>query len=71
MNNDTALEITRKPVGRLTYTMREACEALGVGPTTLYRLEKRKLLRSVQGLRHKRYSIEEIKRFIAGSVSVA
>lgn len=54
------------PVERLAFSSRELCAAIGVSPVTLWRLEKRGLLRPVQGIRHKLYAVAEVKRFIGG-----
>ena len=53
-------------IERLTYSTREACTALGVSPVTLWRLEKRGLLRPVAGLRTKLWPITELKAFVEG-----
>ena len=53
-------------VVRLTYTTREACIALGIGVTTLWRLEKRGLIRSVPGIRHKLYPRANLIKFVEG-----
>ena len=41
------------PSGRLTYTVRETADALGVSRSTVYRLLYRGVLSSIPGLRHK------------------
>ena len=53
-------------VPRLTYSTPQACAALGVSSVTLWRLEKRGLLRAVPGLRHKLWPVRELERFVAG-----
>jgi len=53
-------------VARLTYNRREACFALGIRTSTLWRLEKCGRIRSIAGIRHKLYSIESLKRFVEG-----
>lgn len=50
-------------VERLAYTADEVCIALDISRTSLWRLEKRGLLKPVPGLRVKRYSVEAVKRF--------
>ena len=55
------------PVEKLAYTAEEACAALGVGRTTLWRWEQRGLIRSVPHIRHKMYSVEMLKRLVNGS----
>ncbi len=55
------------PVERLTLNTRDACSAIGVCPATLWRLEKRGLIKAVPGLRHKLYSVASLKHFVNGS----
>jgi hypothetical protein len=47
----------------LTYTAEQVCAALQISKVTLWRLEKRGLLRALPHLRHKRYPVEPLKRF--------
>jgi hypothetical protein len=54
------------PVERLAYSKKEAGAALGLSPVSLWRLEKAGLLMPIPYLRHKRYSIETLKKFVAG-----
>lgn len=49
---------------RLAYTKRETCALLGIGETTLWRLEKRGLVRAVPHLRIKIYPRAELERFL-------
>ena len=65
MTSQHSTETIGKPVERLAYTKKEACAALGVGPTTLWRLEKRGLLRPVKHLRTLLYPLRELERFLA------
>ena len=51
-------------IPRLAYTMRETAAALGVNYQTIYRLNKRGLLKSSGALRTKLFSISEIERFL-------
>lgn len=51
-------------VERLAYTSEEAAEALGISLVTLWRLEKRKLLKPSRALRTPRWSRAEIERFL-------
>lgn len=53
---------------RLAFTMRETAEILGVNYHTVYRLAKRKLLRSSSALRTKLFPKAEIERFLAESL---
>jgi predicted site-specific integrase-resolvase len=52
------------PIERLTFNSREACQALGVSSTTLWRLEKRGLISSVAGIRTKLYPVAVLRRFV-------
>jgi hypothetical protein len=58
------------PVEKLTLNTREACQALGLSPTSLWRLEKRGLISSVAGIRTKLYSVAMLRRFIDGKGAV-
>lgn len=49
---------------RLAFSMRETAQLLGVNYQTVYRLNKRGLLRSSAGLRTKLFSLSEIERFL-------
>ncbi len=49
---------------RLALTTQEACTALGICSVSLWRLEKRGLIRSVPHLRHKMWPIAELERFL-------
>jgi hypothetical protein len=51
---------------KLAYTAAELCAALSISAVTLWRLEKRGLLRAVPGVRHKIYSADTVHRFLAG-----
>ena len=51
-------------VERLAYTSEEAAEALGISMVTLWRLERRKLLKPSRALRTPRWSRTEIERFL-------
>lgn len=50
---------------RLAYSMRETASLLGVNYQTVYRLNKRGLLRSSSALRTKLFPVTEIERFLA------
>ncbi len=50
---------------KLVYSRKETMAALGIGETTLWRLEKRKLILPVPDLRTKLYPAAEINRFLA------
>ena len=57
------------PVEKLAYSADEACAALGIGRTTLWRFEKRGLIRAVPHLRHKVYPVDALKRFLDGKAA--
>ena len=52
---------------RLAFTMRETAAVIGVNYQTVYRLNKRGLLRSSGGLRTKLFPISEIERFLSAT----
>ncbi len=52
------------PVEKLAYNKKEVQAALGIGETTIWRLEKRGLLRPVPGLRHKLYPVAQLRRLV-------
>lgn len=54
-------------IDRLAYTKAELCIALGLSPVSIWRLERRKLLHPVPGVRHKLYTVQEVQRFLAGA----
>jgi len=49
---------------RLSYTMRETAEILGVSYITVHRLIKRGLLKNLKAFRHKIIPATEIERFL-------
>lgn len=49
---------------RLVLNRREACVALGLSATSMWRLEARGLIRPVPHLRTKLYSLVELQRFL-------
>jgi hypothetical protein len=51
-------------IPRLAYDTKETAAALGVKPTTVWRLTKRGLLRPNRATRRPLYPISEIKRFL-------
>ena len=51
-------------IERLVYTKDELCTSLSLSPVTLWRLEKRGLIHAVAGIRHKIYSVAEVKRLL-------
>ncbi len=50
--------------GRLAYSLKETAVMLGISYPTVYRLNKRGLLRSSGALRHKLIPRAEIERFL-------
>ena len=53
-------------VEKLAYNTAELCSALGISPVTIWRLNRRGLLRPIYGLRHKLYAKAEVQRFLSG-----
>ena len=53
-----------QPVERLAFTSEEAAQAMGISLVTLWRLEKRGLLKPSRALRTPRWSRAEIERFL-------
>ncbi len=53
---------------RLAYSMEETSRILGLSYQTVYRLNKRGLLRSSSALRHKLFPKTEIERFLKASL---
>lgn len=49
---------------RLAYSMQETADLLGLSYLTVYRLNKRGLLKSSTALRHKLFPKTEIERFL-------
>lgn len=63
-------EITKK-CEPLACSREEARRVLGgISESTMWRLEKRGLIKAIPHLRHKLYSIEELRRFVSGKISV-
>lgn len=54
---------------RLAYSKNELSQLLGLSPVTLWRLEKKGILRPVAGVRHKLYSATAVSRFLDGRVA--
>lgn len=59
------LPLPAPTVQKLAYTKTELSAELGLSPITIWRLERRGLLRPVPGIRHKLYSRKEIERFLS------
>ena len=65
MSDQIGKEGSETQVERLAYNTREACMALGVSVTTLWRLEKRGAIKALgSGLTKKLYSVRELRRFV-------
>ncbi len=64
-NDPTTHAEAPQHIERLAYTKDELCTSLSLSPITLWRLEKRGLIHAVAGIRHKLYSVAEVKRFLA------
>ena len=60
----TSPEAVRSPE-RLTYNKAELGRAVGLSPQTIAKLEKKGLLRPLPGIRHKIFSVDEVRRFLA------
>jgi len=65
-NKNTDIEPQCLPLERIAYSEQELCGLLRVSKTTLWRLRKRGLLRSVTGLNHPHYAKVEVERFVNG-----
>jgi len=66
---ELAPQATRQTAGaipRLAYTTKETAAALGVKPTTIWRLTKRGLLKPNRATRCPLYPVSEITRFLEG-----
>ena len=61
-----ALSTPPAPIPLLVYTAEQVCAALQISKVTLWRLERRGLLRPIASLRHKRYSAAAVRDFLAG-----
>jgi hypothetical protein len=61
----------RPALPRLAYSMRETASILGVNYQTVYRLNKRGLLKSSGGLRTKLFPLAEIERFLKATAGGA
>ncbi len=56
-------------VPKLALTRTEAAQALGITPLTLYRLEKRGLVRPSRATRRPLYPVSELERFLRDTSS--
>lgn len=65
-NSTQRIETAALPQARLAYSKNELSQLLGLSPVTLWRLEKKGLLRPVAGVRHKLYSAHAVARFLEG-----
>ncbi len=53
-------------VESLTYNSAQVCAVIGIKRTTLWRLERRGMLRPLPGIRHKLYSRKAVARYVEG-----
>jgi excisionase family DNA binding protein len=51
-------------IERLTYSVGESAQALGVSRPTVYRLLARRILVPIAGLRHKRIPCQQVRRLV-------
>jgi predicted site-specific integrase-resolvase len=63
--NVSSRNIDGENLERIAYNKKEVCEVLGLSEVTLWRLEKRGLLKPIFGIRHKIYSVEAVKKFVS------
>lgn len=61
-----AFDKKASPPEAVTRSLRETSKILGLHPSTVYRLAARKMIVPVPGLRHLRFTTEEIDRFLKG-----
>jgi hypothetical protein len=54
-----------RSVPKLALNLRETAAVLGLSTITVRRLNRRGLLRNVKAVRHLRFSIKEVERFLA------
>lgn len=59
-----APEFPATDIRRLTYSVEESAQALGVSKPTIYRLLARRILRPVPGVRHKRIPVRQIESLV-------
>jgi len=64
MSAATTTEAKPAPIERLAYNAEETAQVLGISLVTLWRLEKRGLLKPSRALRTPRWSRTEIERFL-------
>lgn len=50
-------------IERLTYNSKEVKAALGISASTLWRLTARGYLKPLPGIRHRLFSVAQVKRF--------
>jgi DNA-binding transcriptional MerR regulator len=53
-----------RSVPKMAYTLSETAQALNLSTVTVRRLHRRKLLRNVKAVRHLRFTVREIERFL-------
>lgn len=57
------------PATRLAYTKAQLLEVLPVSSTTLWRWEKRGILKPIPGIRHKLYSVAAVRLIVEQGVT--
>jgi predicted DNA-binding transcriptional regulator AlpA len=63
----TPNNLTEAHANRLALTAKETARALGISDVTLWRLQKRGLIRPSRALRTPLFSLSEIERFLKDS----
>jgi hypothetical protein len=66
VTNITHKPATGQSIQRLAFTTEEAAAALGIKPTTIWRLCKRGLLNPNRATRRPLFAVSEIERFLEG-----
>jgi len=59
------IDLRPAPVERLAFNLKETAATLGISEVSVWRLEKRGLLRPSRALRHPLWARSEIERFLA------
>jgi len=56
----------KPPFERLALTAAEVCETLQISDVTLWRIQQKGLLSPIDGIRHRRFFVEAVRRFASG-----
>jgi predicted DNA-binding transcriptional regulator AlpA len=59
------IDLRPAPIERLAFNLKETAATLGISEVSVWRLEKRGLLRPSRALRHPLWARSEIERFLA------